>query len=1071
MLGRKIKHGCFHVSRLLCSILVAVLCLSAVPVYGATNEKKNDEVVYARPSVNGQLGEADGKLVDEKGTPVLLRGVSTHGITWFPDMIDPKLFEELSTDWDSNLIRLAVYSKEYAEGDKEQCLALTRKGIEAAIAADQYVIVDWHVLEEQNPNVYLTQAEEFFDIICDEYGDSKNLIFEICNEPNGETTWNDIQDYANKVIPRIREKCPDSLILVGTPDYDKNLSSARRNPLKYSNIMYVLHFYASTHGKDLMKELQSAEIAGFPVFVSECGLSESSGDGTIDYAACTEWFALLRSYNISFAVWSFSNKNESSALLKPSFDPSKPLEGDNLSPCGQWVRELIKGVKPIDIPVPTGSSADSGTLPGFFASLDYKDFAHAKSWPFMALHILLLLALVVLILAVIHASVKKKHPTYDTLYADQPDDPMETKERVKAFFARILLLAGVFATMVYLYWRVVFSIPQKSGWIAIVCNIILLAVEVLGFIESLALYSNLMRKKNHPLPKIADEEYPEVDVFIATYNEPAELLRKTINGCVHMKYPDPSKVHIWLCDDNRRPEMRALAEEMGIGYFDRPDNKGAKAGNLNHAMAHTSAPYVVTLDADMIPRSCFLLKTIPYFVDAKKRSDALPEEKRVKLGLLQTPQCFYDPDVFQHALYAEKNAPNEQDFFYRTIEVAKTATNSVIYGGSNTVLAREALDAVGGFYTGSITEDFATGVLIEAAGYVSLATPEPLASGTTPHTYKEHIQQRSRWGRGVISTAKSLKLFRMKGLSLAQKFSYWSSVIYWYSPLKSLVYLLSPLMFAVFAIPVFQCNWMDLLLFWLPMFVMQEVCLRAFSKNSISLKWSGIYEISVMPFLLIPILKETFGGSSKVFAVTDKSKRSAKRKVDRREMIPFLILIGLSVFGIIRSFYVLGSIRALGVLILLFWLFRNLYFLIMSLFLVDGRDSNSEPVTVIDAEMATVKREAGGTYYGVTTRLNEHAVKVFLDEPDGIEVGDAVEITIEKEEDTAAMRGILTEQVFPRNGIGCVCSMEIIDFRGQKNEYLEILYNRIPSLPQSLHRDTGIIRHLMVNIAHRVLKE
>ena len=1067
-----------RMKRLLCGVLTALLCMGAVPVFAANGnitkqekQEKQDVTVFARPSVNGQLSVDGAKLVDENGTPVVLRGVSTHGVTWFPDFVDQKLFEELSADWNCNLVRLAVYSKVYAEGEKDQCLALTRKGIEAATAADQYVIVDWHVLEEKNPNVYLTQAEEFFDIICDEYGDQNNLIFEICNEPNGETTWNDIENYANKIIPRIREKCPDSLILVGTPDYCKNLMSARRDPLSYSNVMYDLHFYASTHGKDLMKELQSALLAGFPVFISECGLSEASGDGAINYEACEEWFSMLSQYQLSFAVWSFSNKEESSALLSPSFDAGKPLAGDNLTEGGRWVRELIRGEKTSEIPVPTGSSAKQGTLPAFFSALDYEDFAHAKKWPVMALNVLIGLMVAVTILLLFRHAEKKRHLTYDSLYEDQQRDVMEKKERVKLFFSRVLLLASVFVTLLYLYWRIRYSIPVKFGWLAIVCNIILLVMEALGFVESLALYGNLMSKTNHPLPEIDDEEYPEVDIFIATYNEPAELLRRTINGCVHLKYPDRSKVHVWLCDDNRRPEMRALAEEMGIGYFDRPDNEGAKAGNLNHAMANTSAPYIVTLDADMIPRSCFLLKTIPYFVDAKKRSDALPEKKRVKLGLLQTPQCFYDPDVFQYALYADKTAPNEQDFFYRTIEVAKTATNSVIYGGSNTVISREALEAVGGFYTGSITEDFATGVLIESAGFVSLATPEPLASGTTPHTYKEHIQQRSRWGRGVISTARGLKLFRRKGLSMSQKFSYWSSVIYWYSPLKNLIYLLSPLMFAVFAIPVFLCSWMDLLLFWLPMFLMQEITLRVFSKNSISLKWSGIYEMSVMPFLLLPILRETLGVTSKVFAVTDKSKRSVKRESNRRQMIPFLVLIGLSVFGIIRTFFVLGTIHALGLLILLFWLFRNLYFLLMSVFLVDGRDSNSEPVTVIDAELVTLKKEDGSTYYGVTTRLNEHAVKVFLDEPEGIKVGDAVSVTIEKEEDTATMRGILTEQLYPRNGIGCVCSLEIIDFCGQKDEYLEILYNRIPSLPQTLHRDIGYIRHLLINIAHRVLNE
>ena len=152
--------------------------------------------------------------------------------------------------------------------------------------------------------------------------------------------------------------------------------------------------------------------------------------------------------------------------------------------------------------------------------------------------------------------------------------------------------------------------------IAIAGNILLLIVEVLGFVESLILFRNLLGLKKHPLPEIPKDAWPDVDIFIATYNEPVELLRKTINGCKHLKYPDLNKVHVWVCDDNRRPHMRALAEEMGVGYFDRPDNKGAKAGNLNHALALTSAPYIVTLDADMVVKSDFLLKTILLYIRA-----------------------------------------------------------------------------------------------------------------------------------------------------------------------------------------------------------------------------------------------------------------------------------------------------------------------------------------------------------------------------------------------------------------------------------------------------------------------
>ncbi|MCR5252319.1 MAG: hypothetical protein K6C98_01220 [Treponema sp.] len=204
------------------------------------------------------------------------------------------------------------------------------------------------------------------------------------------------------------------------------------------------------------------------------------------------------------------------------------------------------------------------------------------------------------------------------------------------------------------------------------------------------------------------------------------------------------------------------------------------------------------------------------------------------LGFIQTPQCFYTPDVFQHNLYTEHTVPNEQDYFYDVIEAAKTSSNSVIYGGSNTILSRKALEDIGGFYTKTIKEDFATGMLIETAGYVSLGLSEPLASGIAPSSLAEHVQQRTRWGRGVISTAKQLKFLRNRKLTIAQKFSYLSSVIYWFSPIKNFIYLLAPLMFAIFCIPIFRCNLYDLLLFWFPMHCMQIWSLRITSHGKIS---------------------------------------------------------------------------------------------------------------------------------------------------------------------------------------------------------------------------------------------
>ena len=1023
----------------------------------------------ARPSVNGRLHVEGSQLVDSSGKAVQLKGVSTHGLTWFPDFINENLFRQVSEDWDGNLVRLAMYASVYTGKDREKSYELMRKGIEAAKAADLYAVVDWHILEQGDPNAQFAEAKDFFERITSDYPDCPNLLFEICNEPNGEADWGDVMRYANKVIPLIRRNIPEAVILVGTPEWDRNLASALLRPLEYENLMYVLHFYAASHKEGLRDELSTVVEAGLPVFVSECGISESDGDGCLDFESAAEWFTYLNEHKISYAVWSLSDKDETSAFFRPGFDPDSAIRDSDLTDTGLWVRELIRGVDPKAIPV-SSPVVDKSTFERrktwIHNSLGKRGYKAVKSWTsFAAIALGILLAGMLAGYAWLLRS-RKLRRTYDDIVR-----PKNTKHRFSphSTTAHAMLLLSFWSTLIYLSWRFFYSVPFAYGPVAVAGNLMLLAVEVLGFFESMILYWNLFNLHDHPLPQIPDDAWPEVDIFIATYNEPEDLLRRTVNGCLHLRYPDRSKVHIWICDDNRRPGMRALAEEMGVGYFDRPDNKGAKAGNLNHALGLTGAPYIVTLDADMIPRSDFLLKTIPYFVDAELRQQDLPESERLHLGLLQTPQCFYDPDVFQHALYSERRSPNEQDFFYRSIEPARTSTNSVIYGGSNTILSRRALEDIGGFYTESITEDFATGLLIEAAGYLSLALPEPLASGQTPHTFREHIQQRTRWGRGVIVTARKLHIWGRKNLTMAQKVSYWSSVIYWYSPIKNLIYMLSPLLYATFAVPVFLCNWLELLVFWLPMFILQDLALRVTSKNTISTKWSGIHETSVMPHLLIPILKESLGFTLSAFKVTDKSAKSRKRTRDTRSMVPFLILIALSLAGIIRIIVIFEAMQTISLLILLFWIIRNLYFLIMALFLVDGRDSDGETVKVHDAE--PVRVSTGQTEYeGVTTLMTEHNMTLFLDESQSLGLGTTVELSLKSGDQPVRMRGVVTSIQVSRRGSSRIHTVEILDFYTSRLEYWQLLYDRIPTLPLSLRKDMGVLPHLWQNIAHRVAR-
>ena len=197
------------------------------------------------------------------------------------------------------------------------------------------------------------------------------------------------------------------------------------------------------------------------------------------------------------------------------------------------------------------------------------------------------------------------------------------KRRVKGLKNRTWFTLNIVLTCIYLIWRFFFTIPVEYGVVSTVAGVSLFVVEFLGMLEALVHYFNMHDVQVKPLPEIPAGSYPEVDVFIATYNEPCDLLLKTVNGCKYMKYPEPGKVHIFLCDDGQRAEVRALAEKMGVGYLDREDHAHAKAGNLNHAMSVTDAPYILTLDADMIPHQNLLLHTIPFFVAQELQNEGL----------------------------------------------------------------------------------------------------------------------------------------------------------------------------------------------------------------------------------------------------------------------------------------------------------------------------------------------------------------------------------------------------------------------------------------------------------------
>lgn len=639
---------------------------------------------------------------------------------------------------------------------------------------------------------------------------------------------------------------------------------------------------------------------------------------------------------------------------------------------------------------------------------------------------------------------------------------------------KIILVLAIITTAIYMVWRIGWSLPLGHGVVDMTFAVLLLVAEIIGFIEAANYMTGMATEKKEEKPEIPEEEYPDVDVFIATYNEETELLRKTVNGCLNMDYPDKDKVHIYICDDNDRPEMAALAERMGVGYFRRDNNEGAKAGNLNNALRQTSSPLVATFDADMIPMHDFLTTVVPYFfVDRyEKKKDGKwgrKEKQGKKVGFVQTPQSFYNADLFQYNLFSEKSVPNEQNFFFQSIQVGRNKANAAIYAGSNTILSREALQEVGGFYEKAITEDLATGLCIQTQGYQTLALGEVHANGLAPTDLTSLFKQRDRWARGCIQTFRQLHLFTRKGMTSKQRSAYISSLLYWYTPLRRVIFLLSPILFAVFNVYLLDCRMQEVLLVWLPHYVFYTLALGILSGKQRTSRVSNIYD-TILSFQLIPgVILETFGIKKKKFEVTKKKMETDEENIWRRLRfaIPQLILIAFSIVGIGICLWNSIYYKTVEYIIILGWLVANFYYLVMSVFFVIGRKFFRQKERFYVAVSAVLKTDNWKKEV-ITKDISEGGLSFELEIPEYVPSDEILQITVSNEEKryTAHVTGCIVHVDENKGKWRYAVQFQDISEEEQLKLY-QIVYDRVPTLPVEVNYHSSFYEDLKNNINKR----
>ncbi|SCZ80316.1 glycoside hydrolase family 5 protein [Pseudobutyrivibrio xylanivorans] len=290
----------------------------------------------------------DGKLIDTAGNEIVLTGVSSNSINEYPDYVSADAIKALRDNWGINVIRLAMYTSDYngycvgGKDNQEKLKGVIDEAVKAATENEMYVILDWHTLNDADPNEYKADAIQFFGEMVRKYESNENVIYEICNEPSGDTTWDDIRKYANEVIPVIKRIDGDALILVGTPDGCTDLDSVLENPLDFGNIMYTYHFNAGIDKSSQRNALTNALEDGLPVFISQYSYVESNGD--VNKHEASRWNDTIDDYGLSSVIWNLSNTYDGCALVDNGCEKFYDFTNEDLSAQGQYFIDRINSL-------------------------------------------------------------------------------------------------------------------------------------------------------------------------------------------------------------------------------------------------------------------------------------------------------------------------------------------------------------------------------------------------------------------------------------------------------------------------------------------------------------------------------------------------------------------------------------------------------------------------------------------------------------------------------------------------------------------------------------------------------
>ncbi len=549
-----------------------------------------------------------------------------------------------------------------------------------------------------------------------------------------------------------------------------------------------------------------------------------------------------------------------------------------------------------------------------------------------------------------------------------------------------IVLVSVLVSLRYIHWRLVDTLEFTSFSQTFLGTGLLLA-EVYAISTMLLAYLQViwpLDRKPVPMPE-DPEEWPTIDVFIPSYNEPLEVVKPAIYGALAMDWPR-HKMNVFLLDDGRRDEFRRFCEQVGCNYVIRADNKGAKAGNINAALKNTTGEYIAIFDCDHVATRAFLQLTVGWLLRDRD------------LAMVQTPHHFYSPDPFERNLASGQRVPNEGLLFYGLVQQGNDLWNAAFFCGSCAVIRREALEEVGGVPTVTVTEDCHCSLKMQRRGWRTAYLRIPLAAGLATERLMLHIGQRMRWGRGMIQILRIENPMTAEGLRFAQRCCYFMSQFHFLFPLPRFVFLTAPLAFLLFGESIIAASPLAILAYAGPHILHSVGATSRLSGHVRHSFWSEIYE-TVLALYLIPVMLATLLDPKKgKFNVTDKGGTLQEGFFDLRAVGPNMVLTLALIAGLLSGIYGLTTnpVESLDFqAFALNFIWALLSFVVVLAGLAVGRERRQvrERARVGAVVAANVVLADGRVLEGETMDLSLGGAAVTVDRPE--DVADDAAVTLE----------------------------------------------------------------------------